>query len=656
MLRNAVSERPCSVVANGSPAPVRHSTGGGLVLGLAALLACVFLPAQARLDTTRPDTDGLRYDVEIASVGDAAIDAAVQAASMLVALREDERVVPVALLARADADRLRIDDVLRSFGYYDAVTDLRVDGVDVADPGLPERLAAQVGDGAATVTIRIDKGPLYRLAEVDVDGAVPSAAAAFGLRAGEPADARRVLAAGSAMLDALREDGFALARVPPPLATVDHRTRTMDLRYRVEPGPRVSIGGIEVTGLERLSEAFVRRRLGLRPGDPYSPSRLEQARRDLAASDAVAAARIIPATKPDADGGLPLQVAVVERKRRAVRIAGAYASDDGASLLLGWTHRNLFGRAERLSLHGELGTIDGGSRDALDYAVGASLRLPDRWRRNLDIALDADAVSESLKAYDRNALTLGGALEQRLSRRLSGSAGAAFERARITQDGQRSDFRLLSLPMSLAWDSTNDPLSPRQGLRLRANLVPVPWVQGEAEPFARVRLMAAGYLDLDFAVLASDPAVDPPDAGAAPRGTVVAGRVALGRILGADAGAVPPDWRLYAGGADSVRGYPYQSIGPRTANDRPAGGDAALEASLELRHRIGGPWGVVAFADAGSVTGGGLRDLGGTKVGVGLGVRFHTVIGPLRADLAVPLEPYPGDAPAQLYLGLGEAF
>jgi translocation and assembly module TamA len=619
---------------------------------LVMLILCICLPAMGRADMGQ-----LRYAVDIATLDDAMLDAAVERASMLVAL-QDEPVLPVALITRAETDRIRVDDVLRSFGYYDAVIHVQVDGLDLADQTLPAVLSAGQGNRPVPVRVRIDRGPLYRLGEVELAGDVPSAAkAVFHLHPGEPAEARLVLTAGADMLEALREDGFALARVPPPLATVDHNTRRMDVRYAVEPGPRVAIGAIEVEGLERLSDAFVRRRLGLAPGDAFSPSRLEQARQDLAASGAIASVRLIPATAVDAAGRLPLRVTVVEAKRRAIRVAAAYASDDGASLLLGWTHRNLFGRAERLSLRSEVGTIDGGSRDDLDYRLGASLRLPDLWRRNLDLAFDLGAVRESLKAYDRDAITLGGALERRMSRHFSLSLGAAFERSRIMQDGPWERFDLLSLSMTTAWDGTDNPRAPRQGLRASASLVPVPWVKGESEPFARVGLTAAGYLDLARGGQSGrgEPPL-PPQANAAAGDTMLAGRIALGRILGADASDVPPDWRLYAGGAGSVRGYPYQSIGPRTARKQPAGGDASLEASVELRRRLGGPWGMVVFSDLGSVTEDGLTDLDGFKVGIGLGVRFHTVIGPLRADLAVPLEPYPGDASAQLYLGIGEAF
>jgi translocation and assembly module TamA len=401
----------------------------------------------------------------------------------------------------------------------------------------------------------------------------------------------------------------------------------------------------------------VRRRLGLSPSDAYSPRRLEQARRDLLASHAVAAVRITPASATDADGRLPLRIDVVERARRTLRLGGAFASDEGASLNAGWEHRNLFGGAERLSANLEVGDIGGASFRNFDYAAGLSLRLPDRPRSDLDIAFDLDAVSESLNAYDRDAVTFGAALEQRVSPRLSVALGLAFERSRIVADGPAEDFRLVSLPMMLAWDGTDAPLDPHKGLRFDARIVPVPLVDGDGQTFVRADLRAAGYLEVGGMSRASATSdIDSGEGVAPPPRTILAGRLALGRIVGAGASAVPADWRFYAGGADSVRGYPYQSIGPRTAGGSPAGGDAAVEASVELRRRIGGPWGLVAFADGGGVARDGLQDLGEFKIGVGLGVRFHTVIGPLRADLAAPLDPAPGDAPVQLYLGIGQAF
>ena len=105
-----------------------------------------------------------------------------------------------------------------------------------------------------------------------------------------------------------------------------------------------------------------------------------------------------------------------------------------------------------------------------------------------------------------------------------------------------------------------------------------------------------------------------------------------------------------------MRGYPFQSIGPHTPGGYPAGGDGLLEASLELRQRFGTNWGAVAFADAGAVSENGIPGTGQLAVGVGLGLRYYTPIGPVRVDVATPLSPRDGDSPVQLYIGIGQAF
>jgi translocation and assembly module TamA len=420
----------------------------------------------------------------------------------------------------------------------------------------------------------------------------------------------------------------------------------MDVIYLAEPGPRLALGSVSITGLERLQEDSVLRRLGLRPGEPFSPTRLEAARRDLLAGGVLAWARLTPGDSPDAQGRLPLTLEVAERPPRVLRFAGAWSSDEGGTLSSSWTHRNLFGRAERLTLSGEIGRlVDQGPHD-LSYLANATLRIPDLWRRDLNLRLDLGAVSESLEAYDREAATGGLALELRLSELVSGSAGVAVERSRITQDGLPQDYWLLSLPMTLTYDSTDEPLDPRRGLRLAALLTPAQELDADGQGFVLGRLTGSAYWDLGAALR--------PEAG--PGRSVLAGRLVLGSIVGAAPDAVPPDWRFYAGGGGSVRGYPFQSIGPHTASGTPAGGDGLLEAGLELRQRFGANWGAVAFADAGAVSESGIPGTGALSVGVGIGLRYFTPIGPIRADIATPLNHNQGDPSVQLYIGIGQAF
>jgi translocation and assembly module TamA len=587
------------------------------------------------------------YSLNITPTRDARLDQAIADASLLAGLRERAPVGPFALLTRAESDAARFDRVLRSFGYYDGLIQTSIAGRSSDEPLLLAMLEAMPPAPAVPVTVVIDPGPLYRLGLVRLDGAVPQTARdAFGLAPGEPASAAAVVAAGQAVLDALREDGFALARVPPPDALVDHDTRTMDVVYRAEPGPRLAIGPIRIIGLTRLREDAVRRRLGLTPGDPFSPSRLEAARSDLLSSGVLAWARLIPATEPDADGRLPLTLELAERPLRVVRAAGAFSSDEGATLSTSWTHRNLFGGGEQLTLRGDVGQLTASRSDDLSWLVNGTLRIPDLWLRDLDLRLDLGAVREDLDAYDRDALTAGLAMERRISSRLSGSAGLAYERARIRQDDAPRDYQLVSLPLNLTYDSTDNPVDPLRGLRIAARLSPTRVLEGDVGGFVLGRLAGAAYVDVTSLI------ADEAGAGR----SVLAGRLVLGSILGASADEVPPDWRFYAGGGGSVRGYPFQSIGPRTASGKPAGGDGLLEAGLELRQRFGVRWGGAAFIDAGAVSKDAVPGGGELAVGVGLGLRYFTPVGPVRVDLATPLDPSGGDSPLQLYIGIGQAF
>lgn len=619
------------------------------------------------LGSAVPGAETLPYSILVAPTGDARLDQVIADASLLVALREGVPVGPFALVARGETDAARIETILRSFGYYDGLIHVRVAGLAVQDPGLLELLEALPEGSRVSVRVEVDPGPLYRIGEARLEGPVPAGPrAAFDLVPGEPARAERVLAAGDAVLEALREDGYALARVPPPDALVDHDTRTMDVTFMADPGPRVTLGPITVLGLDRLREDYVHRRLGLEPGEPFSPSRLEAARRDLLAHGVLAWARLTPGTSPDPDGRLPLTLELAERPPRVVRLAGAYASDEGATLSAAWTHRNLFGRAERLTLQGEVGRIVHNRPDALNYLVRGTLRVPDVRVRDRDLQLDLAAVSESLDAYDREAVTAAVALERRFSDRLTAGAGLAFEDARVTQDATTRDYRLLSLPLTIGYDGADDPLDPRKGLRLSAAVTPAQVLEGDPAPgFLVVRAVGSGYWSLPGIALGNRSERDGetperPAAGAGPiappRPPVLAGRLVLGSIVGASPDQVPPDWRFYAGGGGSVRGYPFQSIGPRTATDQPAGGDGLLEASLELRQPLSGPWGLVLFADAGAVSETGIPGAGDLSVGVGLGVRYQTPVGAVRVDVATPLNPAEGDSPVQLYIGLGQAF
>jgi translocation and assembly module TamA len=133
-------------------------------------------------------------------------------------------------------------------------------------------------------------------------------------------------------------------------------------------------------------------------------------------------------------------------------------------------------------------------------------------------------------------------------------------------------------------------------------------------------------------------------------------RALVGSIQGASQFQVPPDQRFYAGGSGTVRGFTYQTIGPLFADDIPEGGTAIDAGTIEFRQRIGKNFGIVPFVDAGQVAANPAPFTGDVRIGAGIGARYYTGIGPIRLDIAVPLNRTAGSSSFALYIGLGEAF
>jgi translocation and assembly module TamA len=137
---------------------------------------------------------------------------------------------------------------------------------------------------------------------------------------------------------------------------------------------------------------------------------------------------------------------------------------------------------------------------------------------------------------------------------------------------------------------------------------------------------------------------------------VIAARLKAGAIVGPSLDEIPPDKLFFAGGGGSVRGYAYKSIGIDGPGGALVGGRYLMEGSLEGRWRINDSFGAVAFLDGGAVGDASLPSAQDIRFGAGVGIRYYTGFGPLRADIAIPLDRRPGDPSYALYLGLGQAF
>lgn len=592
--------------------------------------------------------DPLPYTVTFAPTGNSALDAAIGGSSQLASLRTRAPAGPFAVVSRARQDLPRLTRALDSFGYYDPQLSITIAGHPLDDPDLPELLDKAPADPPTPIKVAIAPGPLFHLRHVVIDGVVPpSAMAAFTLAPGQPAVANNVLGAGAALLNALREQGYALADVTPPNACLVPSANALDVSFKVTTGPRVDIGPITITGLRRVNESYVRRRMLIHQGQLYQPSAIEAARQDLASTGVFSGVIVRTAPKLDEAGELPVIIDVAERKRHAVSFNVAYSTDLGGSAGATWTDRNVFGNAEQLNLSASITGLGGSDVVGIGYNVTAQLLKPDFLRRDQQIEYDLGFIKQSLQAYDQTAATAGVVLSRKLSNQWTVSAGLTGEREKIIQQNVTRDYTLVAVPLTGKFDSTGltNPLDDAtHGIRSTLSVAPTESLGHQNATFVILQGTASTYFDLATLGLTK------------PGSTVFAVRGLVGSAQGATQFDLPPDQRFYGGGSATARGFRYQTIGPLFQDQEPQGGAAIDAIQLEYRQRVWGPVGAVLFADAAQVNANNAPFQGTLREGIGTGVRYYTPIGPIRVDVAVPVNKPPNGDSFELYLGLGQAF
>ena len=636
------------------------------------LLMCALIAACPIVRAADPQS----YKVEIVSTGNADLDSTLKATSDLQGLRSSAPVSPFGLIARARSDVDRLTTAAESFGYYRCKVLIRVNGIALNDPRLSDTLTALAKGQTAQVSISFTLGPLYTLRKIDIDGEVPASIDArqiIGLKGGEPAVASTVLEGGSRLLSNLQERGYAFAKVDPPVAYEAAEAPVLDLSYHVETGVQVNIGEIHIEGLQRVHEALLRKRLLLHTGDRFNPATIDRARKDLLSMNVFGQVSVQIGTAADDTGGVPVTFKVRERLRHAVNLNAAFSSDLGGSGGATWTDRNVFGNAEQLTVNASVIDLGGSASTGAGYDANVKYAIPDFLHRDQSLQFSVTALKQDLQAYEQTSRNAAVNLSRKLSSVWNVSVGLSATDDHIIQ-GATYNYTLLALPLSVSYDSTDVPTpldDPRHGYRASVQLTPTEAIGHPDSTFLIAQVKAAGYFDLHW-LFREDPGR-----------TVLAVRALAGQALGASEFSLPPDQRFYGGGSGSIRGYAYQAVGPifptppappagttpsaatlaaQALAGYPVGGTAITAGSIELRQRFGASWGAAAFIDAGQVSAD-LKFLPDElRVGVGMGVRYYTAIGPVRLDLAVPLQRHASnvspqnDGAFQVYIGLGPAF
>lgn len=664
--------------------PNTRVRGAGRRLSIGALMATVQLavvigsleasPARAQSffdflpwgqKAPEPSAATLPYELTVVVVGDEkGVKQAVLDASTLQRLRNDAPPDADALVRRAELDLPRVIDALWGAGYYNASVAIDIAGVPLrinADRTQAAIAAAAAYSGRARAPVRIvvDPGRAFRLRNlriVDMRTNAPFSPQALPgyvvkLQAGDVARSADMVAAQTRIIDHFRARSQPFAKAPRVEPVVDHPNAAVDLTLGVDPGPVAALGEVTVRTPASIDPRVVRSYVYAEPGDPYSPESIASIRRSISQIEAVSAVRIrTPETVAGLDplGQLPVDIETGERPVRSAGVSAKFSTRDGPGVSAFFTHRNLFGGAERLRLEanaayltekGPGNIVKDSSLREFGGRVSASFIKPALGGTRFDLLMDANATREATEGYLAESAGASIGVQRRFAERVSAKARIDVETGKTRDSLGVIDYTIVGLPVSAIYDSTDKQLDPTRGVRVSGEIAPYLEAFGSTVAFTRFRGSASGYYAFDEGAR-----------------FVLAARVAVGSISGADVTELPANLRFYAGGGGSVRGFAYKSLSPMVGG-APIGGRSLLEGSIEARVKVTDTIGVVPFIDAGSAFASSYPDFNEPiRVAAGLGLRYYTSIGPIRLDVAAPLDRKKGEAPIAFYVGFGQAF
>lgn len=517
----------------------------------------------------------------------------------------------------------RVRQALAAIGYYDASVQQMLRHEEKKKPVL---------------VYSIQPGPHYIVGKLvlEWDGEVLKQidTATLHSKVGQPVNAALIIQDGVDILNAVGDKACLLALDVSPLVKLYANRRRADVVFRVHHGAVANFGPTTVSGTERLDDKVVLRSVTWKQGHCFKQSKVDETRTNLVESQLFSTVSISHTDIPDAQGQVPMVVAVQERAARTLRAGASYSTDEGAVVNGGWEHRNLWGGGEKLDADVSIGQQE--------QDLTTTLRLPSFLNNDKQtLVLNGGITHEDRDAYTADTVQTGASLERKLNRHLRGGVGVGFM-LKETDDvlAGTSNYALLSFPGFLEYDTRDNLLDPHKGVLGNVTVTPYTDTFGDGGQFLKTQLSGQTYLS-----------------AALPLSPTLALKVAGGSISGASGNNVPSDIRFYAGGGGSVRGYGYQTLGPRL-DTTPIGGSSFVTASAEARLRFTQDVGGVVFMDAGNAFADSMPGKDAKLyTSAGIGLRYFTGIGPIRADIAVPMNGQDIGAPAYaIYVSIGQSF
>lgn len=468
--------------------------------------------------------------------------------------------------------------------------------------------------GELQLIVQVTPGPPQRVTELQLDLQGPlveqpelaSQLPPFPLQVGDVLRQDQYEQGKSKRLQAVVDLGFLDASYSRHQILVHRREGRAEIRLSLDSGPRYHFGETLFQGADDYPERFLRRYLAYQKGAVFNYTELGQTQINLQNSDLFRNINVSPQTSAATPGVMPVQVELHPAPRHQLRPGIGYGTDTGARFSLHYRNLNLLQRGHELQ--GDLLLAQRRQSLVSNYII-PDMRRADS-QTNLRVGFDREDtdsyLSRKLFSEAEYQRTFGSGLVGSLYLRL------IQEYSLIGSDQTRS--QLLIPGTRITWRKVDDVLDPRRGVLLRMELLGA----------SRDLLSDTSLVQLKGDMLSLWPL---------PADLTLMLRLQGGSTWQDDPiSDLPASLRFFAGGDGSVRGYGYQTLGPKDAAGEVIGGKNLLVANLELERRFNENWGGAVFYDIGNA----FDSFSQYELeqGAGIGVRRYTPVGSLRLDLA----------------------
>jgi translocation and assembly module TamA len=512
----------------------------------------------------------------------------------------------------------KVQKSLEPFGYYEA----QVSSTQEKGEEGREVLRVKVIPGTP---IRVDSVIVRIAGPGETNPDLKQLVAAFPLKAGDVLNQPKYEKAKEELRTKALNQGYLGAEYASHVIRVDRREHKAEIELILQTGSQYLFGEVIWEGTQLYPVSYLERFLDFKPGDPYSYSKVYQTQLNLINSDRFSSVNIRADKEEAHEGRVPIRIHLKPSAPKRLRPGIGYSTDYGAQVSLRYQDVNAFQRGHEFNADATIAQ----KRQAITsyYSLPGKGHVDNR--TNLKVGLQR----ELLKPYDNLLFTTEVEQARSFGYGIVGSAYLQFRKERFSEAGQEGSSDLFMPGLRFSQRRVDDLIRPGKGFRYALE------TRGSTQPLGAETNFLQFLGNADFLI--------PLGAGFS-----LIPRTQVGITWQKDPLTdLPPSLRFYAGGDRSVRGYTYQSLGPKDSSGNVIGGKNLWVGSLEVEYAITRKWSVAGFYDVGNAFNS-LDELHLAQ-GAGLGVRYYTPAGPVRVDLARQINvDHPG---YQVHISIGFA-